>query len=233
MTFAELTQRLALGELRQTGAVEKNNPSEIKEEYRPAILNHTNQGLTALHSKFVLSLREVMIETSVGVSTYFLRKEFAQTNETSVPLKYIVDSEGAPFEEDIIKILDAYDANGDVMFIDDLEEDNSFFTVQYDALQIPDALLGQRFAIIVQNNHYKLTGTNPCEEIHVPPFFEEALQYYVASKTMSGFNSPELAVKGQEYMGYYMNSLNDAINMDIARTSVTSNQTKLMMRGFK
>lgn len=232
MDFREFTQRLALGELRNTSAVNEIDPSELNEHHRMMVMQHLNLGLTNLYSKFILSEKEILLRTKLSITHYYLRKEFARTNSTVVPYKYIDDTACGPYEEDLIKILRVYNEMGEELYIDDIEQHESLFTPQFDCLQITGVHLGSMFSVIYQARHPVMIGTDPCQEIKLPFFLEEAIQAYVASKVLSHMNGPEHSAKGQEYMGVYAGICADVEMRDMVRNSVTATNTKLEKRGF-
>jgi hypothetical protein len=231
MDFREFTMKLSLGELSTTSMIDTNDKSMLKQEHRAKVLNALNQGLTVLCSKFILLQKEALLQSNVAVSHYFLRKEFATTNTATVPFKYILDSQSAPFTEDVIKILAIYDSHGEQQFVDDLGQDSSLFLTEFDCIQIPSNR-GQLYSVIYQAMHPVMIGTNPCQEVHVPRYLEEALLSYVAGKCFSHMNNPESTAKGAEHMGNFQSICAEIENRNLVNNSVINSHTKLEQRGF-
>lgn len=232
MDLKELTERLALGELKNTSAIDDADPSQLKEQHRLMVTNHLNIGLTNLYSKFILLEKELLLRTQIPITHYYLRKEFARSNSTVVPYKYIDDTVCGEYTEDLIKVLKVYNEMGEELYVDDDEQHESIFTPQYDCLQITGVHLGSMFSVIYQARHPVMKGTNPCQEIKLPFFFEEAIQAFVASKVLSHMNGQEHSAKGQEYMALYNGICAEAEMRDMVRNSVTTTNTKLEKRGF-
>ncbi len=232
MDFQELTIRLALGELKNTPVVDEDDPSAVKEQHKLMLVKHLNQGLTNLYSKFILSEKELLLRTKINITHYYLRKEFARTNDAVVPYKYIDDTIYGTYTEDLIKVLRVYNEMGEELYLDDDEQHESIFTPQFDCLQITGVHLGSMFSVIYQANHAVLDGTDPYAEIKVPFFFEEAIQYYVAAKVLGNMNGPEHTAKGQEYMAAYQGVCAEAELRNMVHNSITTTNTKLEKRGF-
>lgn len=232
MDFREFTERLALGELKNTPAINETDPSQLKEQHRLMIIKHLNLGLTNLYSKFILLEKELLLRTQLSITHYYLRKEFARSNSAIVPYKYIDDTKCGEYTEDLIKILRVYNNMGEEVYLNDSEQHESVFTTQYDCLQITGVHLGSMFSVVYQARHPEMTGTDPCQEIKLPFFLEEAIQAYVASKVLSHMNGQEHSAKGQEYMGIYAGICADVEMRDMIRNSVATTNTKLEKRGF-
>lgn len=232
ITFLEFTTRLALGELKNTKAVMETNPGHLDSDERSRIAMLTNMGLMALHTKFNLLEKEVLLRTRAGISRYFLRSSFARSNPQNRYYKYVDDTIYAPFEDDLIKILRVYDETGTEMYVDDLHQDESVFTVSYDCIQIPYVHLGSMFSVIYQAKHPPLDITDPCQPLYIPPVLEEALQLFVAGKYFEHMNGPEHTQKGQSYMQQYASMCSEVELNDSLRTSNVTTSTKAEQRGF-
>jgi hypothetical protein len=231
MDFRDFTIKLALGELSNTALVDETDQTSIRQGHRAKVLTALNQGLKALHSRFILIQKEILIQGSIGVSHYFIRKEFATTNDAVVPFKYLLDSAANPFVEDIVKILQVYNSMGDAQYLNDIEQEDSLFTSEFDCLQIPRNR-GQIYSVIYQAMHPEMIGTDPCQEIHLPHYLEEALISYVAGKVFQAQLGEESTMKGQELMANYTNICAEIEMRDLVSNSVTTTNTKLEMRGF-
>jgi len=233
LTFGELTIRLAQGELKSTNFVDKEDKTSIKEEERSTIARYVNQGLGALHSKFILSEKELMLRTIRGAAFYFLRPEFAWSNPATVPRKYIDDTVLPRFTGDIIKILKVMDAAWRELPRDNEEIPNcSLYTPAYDTLQVLPPLQGYTYSVIYQAEHPKIVADNPVQPIRLPVFLEEALQLFVASKALGHMNGQEQAAKSQEYMTNYLAILAETEAKDLSSTSYVREGGKLYQRGF-
>lgn len=233
LNFGELTSRLALGELKSTNFVSKDDPTAIKPELRSTIARYVNQGLGELHSKFILYERELLLRTIVGNAYYYLRPEFAWSNPAVVPRKYIDDLTLPKFTGDIIKILKVLGpCGGEVMRDNEDDPCCSIFTPQYDTLQVMRPRQGSVLHVIYQAEHPPLGSNDPSQQIRLPIYLEEALQLFVAAKALTHMNGQEQTAKGQEYMANYLNILAEVESKDLATTSYVRDGFKLLMRGF-
>jgi hypothetical protein len=177
--------------------------------------------------------KEALIRVSAGTTNYFLRKEFAATNPSVVPVKYIMDTEATPFKEDVLKITEVFNSVGVALPIDQEDEPYSLYLPEYDCIQIPNTNDGQFYSVVYQAKHETITGVDSTQEIHVPLIFEEALQYYVAGKIFSNMNGKENTAKGVEHMMQYLSICQEVEQKDSARTATVGLNRKLNIRGFE
>ena len=232
MLYSDLTTRLAYGELHNLAVADSATPGTIRAADAVKVLSHTNQGLKHLFSKFVLKEKEVILDLESTIGTYFLRAEYSLHNTTgiTVPTKYIVDSPVDIFKEDIVKILHITDFAGEPVYINDHEQPYSVFTPTFDSIQVPTISSGDKLSIIYQAKHDDISeGT---DEISIPFFLEEALQYYVASKIYSHMNGQEHAAKSIEYISKFNELCQDVLVKDLITINGSSTNTKLDIRGF-
>lgn len=233
MDFREFTNRLALGELSNLSVTDENDKSEIRVSDRASIMFHLNRGLVNLFTRFMLLEKDVLIRVSAGTTNYFLRKEFAVSNQEDVPIKYIIDTVASPFKEDVIKITEVFNSVGVALPVDQEDEPYSLYLPEYDCLQIPNIYDGEFYSVVYQAKHPNITGIDSGQEIHVPLIFEEALQYYVAAKIFTNMNGQDNTAKGSEYMTQYLSICQEAELKDSARTAAVGLDRKLDIRGFQ
>lgn len=233
MELKEFTNRLAYGPLRNTSYVDDSDKSLIKPEHRNAVVFNLNQGLTNLFSRLVLREKELLIQRVDPVTYYYLRKEFALSNDDSTaPLKYIDDSATGDYEEDLIKILSVYDDEGKEVPLNDETQSLSVFTPEFDCLQITAVHKNTTFSVVYQAKHDVIIGTDPCDQIHIPPYLEEALILYVAGKMVLNFNDDANQAKGQNFLMQYESALNETRMLNLGPTSEVNSNKKLDDRGF-
>ena len=72
ITFAQFSERLARGQLKNTAAVDDTNLGEICPEYEDTILSLTNQGLVDLSTRFPLITKQVDLTFVEGQHVYQL-----------------------------------------------------------------------------------------------------------------------------------------------------------------
>lgn len=235
MLYSELISNLMLGELKNTtltSSDEGESFGKLKPIYRQTMVQYVNQGLNSLYSKFILSKKQVLLRMNPPIVTYYLRKQFARTDGTQVPYKYIDDTPLEPFQGDVVSILAVYNELGQEMPMNDIDNPFSIFTVEFDALQMPNVYEGNYYAVVYQARHPKIVLSEQAQHIHLPEFLMEALQCFVASKALSHMNGQEQTAKGQEYMAQYQMILAEVEAKDLVSTSLINNHHKLHLRGF-
>ena len=236
MKVSDLLKRLALGELSNLSLAEGG---EIVHEKRATIMAHANEGLLRLHTRFVLRERNLLIRMRDGITFYHLRKQFAQSNYdpiVSVPswdVPYILDLPHEPFEEDVIKILSIYDHEGTKLPINDLNAPNSVFVPQAKMIQVPHVLDGRTLSVEYQAKHPELVFSHDFDqEIGIPDTLEAALTAFIAYKIFSHMNTQENTAKGQEHAMLFETLCQDAVDMDLVNSSVSTTNNRFEIRGF-
>ncbi|MBL1322163.1 MAG: hypothetical protein COA63_014060 [Methylophaga sp.] len=232
MKLSDLLERLALGELSNLALVNQDSPAEINVSDHLKVISYANQALTNLFTKFILSEKEILVNTYDPETMYYLRPEYARSSDSSQDVKYLDDSGDIKFTGGVIKILDVYGQYGQPLYINDIDEHSSLFTPQFDCLQITSIDFGTVFSVIYQAQHSKLSVDNLDIVIDIPVYFEEAIQAYIASKVLGHMNGKENTGKSQEYMNRYEMICANAAEKDTARTSIVSSNMKLIQRGF-
>ena len=235
MNLNDLFQDLALGELSNLSMVENNT---IIPGRRPKIVSYANEALLALHSKFVLKEKDLLIEMREGVTNYHLLKRYAMSHfdKDNPPdrwnMPYILDMVADPFQEDVIKILSVYNSFNEKLPLNDQENSCSVFSPQSNLLQVPSPIPGQALAIEYQAKHPPLTHCQCEDEIQLPDVLWRALKAYVAAKTCSHMNTQEMTAKGQEHMLIYETICQEVIDRDLVNTSSSTTNTRFQKRGW-
>ena len=237
MNVSELFTSLSLGVFSNL-ALGMDGVGEIRASDQRKIIAYANDALLALHSRFVLREAEVLIQQVEHITHYHLKRRFAITSQSLEPYKYIIDISGEPFEEDVLKILGAYDSLGNQIVLNDSELPNSYFTPKMDTLQIPNPMHGVGTSVIYQARHPVLQydGLSKDEmlkqEINIPFFMEGLLRQHIASQTYSHMNSQEHTIKAQEYLTLYEVGCVEIEEKDMVNQTISTSHDKLHMRGF-
>ena len=233
ISFGDFTTNLALGKLKTQTVVEETNKSAIKATHRAMIMRYTNTALIALFSRFILLEKEIRINYVPEVTHYYLRKEFAISNVTdTVPLKYLDDSFREDYDDDLLRIMTVYTEVGIELPLNDRDQLLSAFTPEFDCLQITNVHEGTKFAVTYQAIHPQILGTDPCQEIHIPYFLNEALELHVASQYFSDMGNPEQTARGQILMEKYNVLCDELETKDLVRVSESATQPKFDERGY-
>lgn len=234
MNVIDLFEKLSTGPLSNL-YVGVDGTGTVEEKNYPQILNHTNDALTQLHTKFLLNEKDVMVEMRLGTTNYHLTRRFAQSNLASPEpewKRYIKDLPEEPFEEDVAKILEVFNSYGMEYAINDDEALYSVFTPHAKMIQIRNPLPGRALCIHYQALHPKLTPENLEAEIDIPVVLEEALLAYIAFKIYSGMNTETSGARAQEHLAIYTGICADAITFDQVSTSTSTNNTRFQKRGW-
>lgn len=206
MTLLDLMKDLTYGELAQfnignliTGEFE-SEPDPTRYEQ---LISAINLGLKEIYKRFFLSSKEIYIQQYAQISTYVLSSKYAQTNVASLePIKYIMDTPEKPFLDDVLKIEEVYDEEGNILPMNDITEDLSVFTPNYRSIQIPYPDDANTMAVQYRASHPRIVytkGMDPADvEIELPNSLHEALLYYVASRFATSISGDQGA-EGSDY----------------------------------
>lgn len=195
MTLLDLMKDLTYGELAQF-KIGELIPGEHQSEPDPTryeqLLSAINLGLKEIYKRFFLSSKEIYIEQQDEISTYILSSKYAQAN-TGSPLpieeRYIADSVDNPFQDDVLKIEEVYDEEGNKLPMNDITEDLSVFTPNYRSIQVPYPDVENTMGVQYRASHPRVQyvkGMDPADvEIMVPNSLHEALLMYIAARLTS------------------------------------------------
>lgn len=232
MKLDKFLKDLALSELSATSAVDDDLVS-FHETGLEKVMTYLNEGLTQLHTKFVLSQKELIIKTKVPYVEYYLRPEFAVSNPALVPYKYIDDTSTDKFDGGLLKILEVTNSYGHEMYINDLEQPYSLFTPTFDCLQITNIHDEPYFFVIYQADHNELYTTDLDKQtVVLPPFLELALKYYITGKYLSNMLGQDNQTQAAQYMGMYEQKCQEVLDRDLVKRSIITTNEKLNIRGF-
>lgn len=236
---SELLRRLALGELSNLKMAAAGDGT-IAEADRAKVLFQINNALTELFSKFLLSQKEVVINSEETITQYFLRYEFAQSNLASTqPVQYIDDSSITNWDGRIVKVLHVYDAFGRELYLNKAQEPLSVFTPQFDCLQITANHQSEDFYVIFQALHplvsYDPAPADPVVDTLIedlPPALEKPLEYLIASKIYGAMNGEANKAASIQHHQMYEALLAESEFRDTLSTSENMSNSKLERSGF-
>ncbi|HEY7823548.1 MAG TPA: hypothetical protein VIG24_11960 [Acidimicrobiia bacterium] len=203
LSHAELSQmKLGNGDLAM-------NPRDY-----PRVARSINLGLDALHKRFSLKRGKVIVGLEIGLDTYVLSREYAESNTRSQqPVKYILDSNN-PFQDTILKIESIFDEEGEKVPLNVLGDPKSIHTTDERTLLVPEvteADLTRR--VMYRKGHRQLTESDWSSpdntEVDLPYSHLEALCYFVASRLLNPLGGNE---QGNHEGRYYMNLYEKACN---------------------
>lgn len=239
MKISDLFRQLSFGELSNL-AISNSGDGTIVEAKWPQLIQYTNDALTALHTRFVLSEKEIVIEQMENITRYQLRSEHSESTGTGDEL-YIKDTPEDPFKDDLIRVLEVWGIAGYKLPLNNQEASNSLFTPTPLVLQVPEPVAGDPLSIVYQAKHALLLDLVPEEDpeydlldqiIDIPHYLENPLQQWVASKVFSHMNGQENLLKSQEYLAAYEADCLGIEQRDLANQTWHTSHTKLEQRGF-
>lgn len=204
----------------------------IPVEHQPRVLHAIKLGMTALHTKFIMSTKKVAVRSYDGQTLYPLEKRYADTDPTVVAKKFIADSAGSPFLGDVLKVLAVTDEAGCRLPLNDSKSCTSLFTPNPQTLQIPMAVTGNVYFAYYQADHPDLSQNDLTQQLTLSPALHEALQLYVGGQIMSGMKGAEHAGKSVEYFQRYESICSLVRNEDLLSTSIVNDEDKFFDRGF-
>ena len=197
----------------------------------PKLIRAINLGLTELHSEFQLKENSVTVQLYDQLTDYVLHSDYAVTNDgSSEPIKYIVDSQFKPFQDDVIKIEKVFNEESFELPINDERYDYSVYTPDFQTLQHPYPNSNNAVFVHYKAKHVEIATTaDPATtEVVIPRTLLNLLSVWVTSKLLTTINQQEAQQKLAEY-----NTLLFGIkNQPRLRTDETANE-KLDIRGWE
>lgn len=238
MLLSELFKRLSYGELSNL-AVSQEGSGVITPAKVPQLVSYTNEALLRLYSRFLLRERSVVIEQVAQITSYELKAKNAERHEPPARYPFIKDALGEPFEDDVLKILEAHDSFGREFVLNDASRSDSLFTPFPNVLQVPKPVDGAAISILYQARHPVLADVvGPgvtsvlAQEVDIPPTLEGALQAMIAAMVFSHMNGQENVAKSQEFLSWAEVVCNEVEQKDLVSQSNSTSKHKFEQRGF-
>lgn len=201
--LSKIFDDLAYGEFANI-AMGKSQLDSITEKHYPRVLSALNLGLTELYKRFKLKEKEFDIHQQTGVSVYYLRTDnMGDVGDLDSETYLVSSNDDDPFADDIIKILEAYDSDGEEVKINfSGDPDNSIFTQAHDIIKMTPSSPLETISIVYQATHPPITITPNFDpklvKLYFPDFILEALLNFVASRIFKGKTSK--AAEGETHL---------------------------------
>jgi hypothetical protein len=200
LTYGEF-QHLNIGNLMPDTHQSEPDPRAYEQ-----FVYQVNKALTAIHARFPLRWDEVELQLNEEVTDYFLREEYRQSDGTA-PVLYIVDTVAEPFVNNVLKVEEVYDEDGDEIPLNDVDEDLSVFTPYADMVQVPWPNDYNTISVQYRADHPKIEwayGIDPeTVNLEIQPHFIEPVLFYVAARIMA-----PLPDGGTQFWQKYQNRIN-------------------------
>lgn len=212
MKLSTIFTQLTHGELSQihfggseVGVVSPNNYVQM--------YAHVDLALTALHSRFHLKEGRLVLQLQPGTLTYNLHSDYALSNSGSIqPVKYIIDSIGSPFKDDILKVERAIVSEyGEVPMNQD-GDIYSVFTPSSSVVRVTQAMIDgifpEQLELVYRANHRiisngMVTADPDTIEIDLPYTHLEALLLFIASRVHNPIGVTNEFNAGNNYAAKY------------------------------
>ena len=237
MKIEELFRQLSLGELSNL-SISADGTGTIKPEQHEKIILYTQTGLDKLYGKFLLLEKQLTITPLSGLMRYPLLAKHSiygrEPTELSDP--FIIDTEGEPFEEDVVKVLSAYDQDGRTVLLNDESAGFSLFTpapqvIQYPR-EIPSWVSITSLVVTYQAKHPRLLVADLDQEFDLPSVLETALRYFIAGSVYSHMNGEANTAKGLEFMAHYESSCAEVVDRDLVSQSGSAANHRFQRNGW-
>lgn len=234
MVLEDLYKRLSLGELSNL-ASSGGGSGAIKEDKQEQVVQHINDGLLVLHTKFLLKQKDANIKLEEHITRYFLNSNYAQSNTASTePYKYILDSAEDPFTNDALKILDVAPRDSSFKLpINNPTDPFSVFTPQPTVLQVPNPITDLIITVEYQAKPPRLFYTDYDKLVDIPDTLVPALCSYVGYRIYGNMNTEVSSAKAGEYFSIFNSLCFEAEEKNTVNTSVVPNDSKFELRGWK
>lgn len=198
LTYGELSG-LAIGNL-----IIDESENEPDPHVYERVVGYINLGLKEIYKRFFLRSKEIYVQQYDQITTYKLHSAFAQTNTASTePIKYIMDTVDDPFEDDILKIEEVYDEEGNKLALNDVTDELSIFTPSFRHIQIPNPNNENMLAVQYRACHPKIStslATEPEDvEVELPNSLHVALLQYVGYRANIRTNMEKSADFWQQF----------------------------------
>lgn len=218
MKLQEIFDQLSSGEFSQL-SIGGANQGVIDATNYSKVLGHVNLGLNALYRRFNLKGGRLVLALQPGLTTYKLNSAFAVNGVGSTePVRYIKDTLGDPFTDDIIKVEQLLTATGKTLGLNDDANLYSVFTPSALTLRMPielvtdypskpDDLKTATVTVVYRATIAKIVagvGFAPATvEVQLPDTHLEPLLYYVASRVTSPIGMSNEFHMGNSYYAKY------------------------------
>lgn len=238
MLVRELFTQLSYGELNNL-AMSSKGDGTINDKHHGRIISFINSGMQQLYQRFVIRENTVLINQVEHISVYHLSKRFALSSGSEELVKYIVDLDGEPFDEDeVIRVLEVADSLGRARPLNQPDKPLSVYLPSPLRVQVPFPVANQGLYVTYQAKALPLGHSGMAKDeylnqvIDIPAMFHEALQNYIASQVYLFMNGQENRLYGQEYFSKFELLVDQIKEDNLVNYTPDAPSTKFYDRGF-
>lgn len=203
MYLSDIFEALSYGELNKLAIAERG----VKPEDYPVLISHINMALTDMYTRAPLLTRSLTLQLQEATTFYWLNSRHALTNTESTDVKYIIDSEYAPFLDDIITLTGAVDEYGDEIPLNDVFGKYSIFTPACDMVQVPYTNPDMAIFLEYQARHATISKVADIAttQVFLPAPLMPALLAYVGYRVFASRNGEKDYLTASSHMSRYLN----------------------------
>lgn len=240
MKLEELFTQLSYGELSNLKMGDEGS-GDLTVTDQKKIINHTQQALTNLYSRFCHNKDFVTLRQDGDITKYRIHPSHAVNHTTPANLlpRYIIDSIAEPFEQPIIKIRsikrikeDGTLCTNELLINDDTRE-GSIKTLSYDRIMITKPVHDEELFVEIQLNHPVIPlPVDLNYEIQLAPALEEALILKVASRIFASMNGEENLMKASTLSSGYEQICQMVTAEDLLQISSSEDANRFAIGGW-
>ena len=247
MKLSEIFSQLTFGELSQL-ALGGGEDGEIPESKYEQVLFHVNLGLTDLYKRFPLKEGRITVQLQPGRITYPLTSAYAvSTRRSKEPVRYILDSEDDPFQDDIFKVERVLTDKQYELGLNDEADLMACMTPSATVLRVPRPIVEQgndlpnhlktsKLEVVYRANHPKIVKPmgyfDPSRvEVELPYSHLEALLYFIASRVHNPTGMVNEFHMGNSYAAKYEMACEQLETLNL-RVDQGGHNTRLRDKGW-
>lgn len=233
MTLNDLFKQLSHNELKNT-FFGNGGAGYVNDEDKAMLISLVNDSLDALHVKFVLSIKDVLIQQYKHITNYHLIPRFSATvgNKNIEPFLYIRDTPGEVFQDEVLKIIKVYSQHGHELPLNQVDRRNSLFTPESKILQVPRPKEGEVLSVVYQSSFKRFCLEDEDLEISIPISLEAALKAHIAYLYFEGIGTEDSTMRANNHFQKYLRICNDSSLAGLNDTSFATASNKFHIRGF-
>lgn len=232
-TVFQIMENLTYGELAQYAVGGAKTGGIVLENY-PRIMSAINRGVNEIQKDLSLNENTVRLKMIEGILTYPIHSKYSMVTGTEVH-KFVDDSIYAPFEDDILRIMQIFNKQGVELPINKRNRVETVYVPQHNVIQHPYAKDGDILGVVYTRMTRPTIVTTVAEAkstvLPIPDYALAALYAYVASKMTAGITTEQEISDSQVWMNEYKTKIAEMKHTPSIPADSTEN-TKLTDNGF-
>lgn len=148
MVLQDIFDQLVSGEFRKHALGGSRSASKtISPDDYYVVIPAINLSILELHKRLPLRVDSVTVKEYTNVTMYVLEPKYAESNSSSEPYKYILDSRYMPFKGRVLTIDHVFDMGGHELPLNDNNDLHSLYTPRHNVVQHPYPREGYTFDV--------------------------------------------------------------------------------------